>query len=276
MLQPGPTAHPPLTLAHDGADRWLNLERLTKYSGISRSSVSVVLGQIHGPWLLHLHPRERLSVLEAMASMYACLGYKRKEVYILREVLGCIMDLMVCGREEDGINRATPQTAGLGIQNGSGAIENLPLSSNRGGVGIRLNESSSGNESVLKLLKHVCRVLGIDLDAVKLVGGLSQSASDQDTRRSKTTSTYDDDLKYEQYEIYGWPELQVGVVREAVAIAEALPGEPEILLHLAAYTNVLSQISLRLYSFLCHHSKIYNRCFLTRTNIIYIQRQCDP
>lgn len=227
-----PTADLPPTLAHDEADQWLNLEQLTVYSGISRSSVSAVLGQIHGPWLLHLHPRERLSILEAIASMYACLGYKRKEIYILREVLGCIMDLIVCGREEDGINRATPQTTGLGIRNGSGIVENLPLSLNRGGVGSRLNESSSGNESVLKLLKYVCRVLGVDLDAVKIVGTFEKSATDQDAGQSQITSIYDDGLKYEQYEVYGWPELQAGVVREAVAIAEALPGRAEILLHL--------------------------------------------
>jgi len=160
--------------------------------------------------------------------MYACLGYKRKEIYILREVLGCLMDLVVCGREEDDINRVTPQTTGLGIRNGSGTIESLTLSSNRGGVGSRLNESSSGNESVLKLLKYVCRVLGIDLDAVKLVGGFEKSATDQDAGQSQITSIYDDGLRYEQYEVYGWPELQVGVVREAVAIAEALPGKAEV------------------------------------------------
>lgn len=221
MLQPGPTAHLPPTLAHDEADQWLNLERLTKFSGISRTSISALLGQIHGPWLLHLHPRERLSILEAMASMYACLGYKRKEAYILREVLGCIMDLMVCGREEDGINKVTSQTAGLGIQNGAGTPTNLPASPNQGSVGIRMNESSSGNESVLKLLKHVCRVLGIDLDAVKLADESSRDSGSNE--KGETADIYDDGLELDQYEAHGWPELQVGVIREAVAVAEALP-----------------------------------------------------
>jgi len=98
----------------------------------------------------------------------------------------------------------------------------------RGGVGSRLNESPSGNESVLKLLKYVCRVLGVDLDTVKIVSSFEKSATDQDAGKSQITSIYDDGLKYEQYEVYGWPELQVGVVREAVAIAEALPGRADI------------------------------------------------
>jgi hypothetical protein len=224
MLQPGPTAQIPPTLAHDEADQWLNLERLSKFSGISRSSISCVLGQIHGPWLLHLHPRERLSVLEAMASIYACLGYKRKEAYILREVLGCIMDLMVCGREEDGITKVAPQAAGLGIQNGTGIPTNPAGPPNQGNVAIRVNESSAGNESVLRLLKHVCRALGIDLDAVKLVDESSHDTDGAASRNGEDAETYDGGFALEQAESYGWPELQICVIREAVAVAEALPG----------------------------------------------------
>lgn len=224
MLQPGPTAHLPPTLAHDEADQWLNLERLTKFSGILRSSISAVLGQIHGPWLLHLHPRERLSILEAMASIYGCLGYKRKEAYVLREVLGCVMDLMVCGREEDGITKVSgPQNAGLGIQNGSGTPTNSSISLNQGSVGVRMSESSSGNDSILRLLKHVCRILGIDLDAAKLVDASTPGTDGEDSGKTET-NTFDDALALERPEFYGWPELQVGVIREAVAVAEALPG----------------------------------------------------
>ena len=35
----------------------------------------------------------------------------------------------------------------------------------------------------------------------------------------------DDDLQALQ-EPFGWPELQIGIVREAIAVAEALPGKP--------------------------------------------------
>jgi hypothetical protein len=36
--------------------------------------------------------------------------------------------------------------------------------------------------------------------------------------------SYEEDLVDGFAEPYGWPELQIGVVREAVAVAEALPG----------------------------------------------------
>ncbi|KAJ7046805.1 TRAPP II complex [Mycena alexandri] len=217
MLQPGPTPYLPPTLSHEGLTSWAHLERLSTLSGISRSNISTVLSQVHGPWLLHLGPRERISILENTASLYACLGYRRKEAYILREVLGCILDLIVCGREEDGFSRlsSVPLPAGLGIQgpNSSG-------SSQRGGnVGVRFSENMDGNESVLKLLKYVCKVLGINLDAVRLLENSEANSAPVET----STTSIEDEIATEFSEPYGWPELQVGVVREAVAVAEALP-----------------------------------------------------
>ncbi|KAF8212193.1 TRAPP II complex [Mycena galopus ATCC 62051] len=187
MLQPGPTPYLPPTLSHEGLTSWANLERLSTLSGIPRSSISAVLAQVHGP---------------CTASLYACLGYRRKEAYILREVLGCILDLIVCGREEDG----------LGIQGSN--------SSQRGNVGVRFSENIDGNESVLKLLKYVCKVLGINLDAVRLL----ETSNTDHTEAQDTAASLEDDVATEFTEPYGWPELQVGVVREAVAVAEALPG----------------------------------------------------
>ncbi|KAJ3829021.1 TRAPP II complex [Lentinula raphanica] len=200
MLQPGPTPYLPPTLSHNESTTWANLERLSSMSGIPRATISSLLAQAHGPWLLHLGPRERIGVLEAIASTYSCLGYRRKEAYILREVLGCVLDLIVCGREED-------------------AHTNMRSFGNNGNVGIRLNESSDGNESILKLLKHVCKVLGVNLDAIQIV---------DDSSDPKSQSHTDDDPDVYR-EPFGWPELQVGVVRESVAVAEALPGEYDFL-----------------------------------------------
>jgi hypothetical protein len=246
MLQPGPTPYLPPTLSHDERTSWLNLERLSSISGISRSAISSVLAQVHGPWLLHLGARERIAVLEVMAGLYACLGYRRKEAYILREVLGCILDLLVCGREEDGFSKtsAIPGTAGLGIQS---LNSSTGLPSWRGNVGIRLSESAEGNESILILLKYVCKVLGINLDAVRLVNVDANSPATDDMAKE-----YDDDSADVPQEPYGWPELQVGVVREAVAVAESLPGKPSSVL-VSPSAAEISQTTLRLHNLLCLH-----------------------
>lgn len=219
MLQPGANPYLPPTLSNPEHNTSLNLERLSIVSGISRSTVSGYLAQAHGPWLVHLGPTERLAVLETMAGMYACLGYKRKEAYVLREVLGCIMDLLVCGREENRKPNTSPGGSGLGIRNVSfGGGTGIP-----GTVGVRQNESAEGNASILRLLKHVCRVLGINLEAVKLVN--TSEASAEDCKAAVTSDEMSEDAPHDVLqEVYGWPELQIGVIREAIAVAESLPG----------------------------------------------------
>lgn len=219
MLQPGSNPYLPPTLSSSEHNTPLNLERLSVVTGISRSMIAGFLAQAHGPWLLHLGPSERLAVLETMAGIYACLGYKRKEAYVLREVLGCIMDLLVCGREENrnmSKSSASPGSAGLGIR-GASFGERNGASAERGTVGIRHNDSIEGNDSILRLLKYVCRVLGIDLEAVKLLDPSGDGGKSDDIQ-------LDEDVLEIPEEVYGWPELQIGVIREAIAVAESLPG----------------------------------------------------
>jgi hypothetical protein len=76
-------------------------------------------------------------------------------------------------------------------------------------------QRSTGNESVLKLVKYICEVHGINLEAVMFMNTAIEGAQEQDQDSSS------DDLLEDPY---GWPELQVGIVREALAVAEALPG----------------------------------------------------
>jgi hypothetical protein len=194
--------------------------------------------------------------LESTASLYACLGYRRKEAYILREVLGCILDLIGCGREEDGFSRlsSVPLPSGLGIQG--------PSSSQRGNVGVRFSENIDGNESVLRLLKYVCKVLGINLDAVRLL-----ETSDADiTEVQSAPASVEDDVATEFMEPYGWPELQVGVVREAVAVAEALPGTC-LFVSIKAIVD-LEQIILRSRNLRYPHSRLCRPFSPPEINII--------
>ncbi|KAL1742926.1 TRAPP II complex [Schizophyllum fasciatum] len=226
MLHPGPAPYIPPTLAHSDAASVQHLERLSLLSGISRTTISSTLAQVHGPWLLHLGARERIAVLETTASVYGSIGYKRKQAYILREVLGCILDLLVCGREEDvapavnGLHSALPS-----IDGGRSPRVDVGV---RGDVGVRQSESSEGNEGVLRVLKHVCKIFGIDLEAVKILDGASPRASQIQQKMAPTIGEIDQDALASYQEPYGWPELQVGVLREAVAVAKALPDYPAV------------------------------------------------
>ncbi|KAI0670282.1 TRAPP II complex [Trametes maxima] len=231
MIQPGPSPFIPATLSNNASptsaasarNTFAALERLTSITGISRAQIATSLSQAHGPWLLHLDPRERVRVLQSMAAMYGSLGHVRKEAYVLREVLGCVLDLIVCGRDERGTGSARVLSAGLTARNTS-----LGGTAAQGTVGIRENERTDGNESILRIVKHVCLVHGIDLEAVKLLDVNSPPSRNSQQSQASEDAELDEDIVNSAQEPFGWPELQIGIIREAIAVAEALPDYPAV------------------------------------------------
>lgn len=177
---------------------------MSAITGISRGHIAGILAQAHGPFLLHLEPHDRIRLLQHMATTYSCLGFRRKEVYVLRELLSTVMDLLVCSRDEVNKSARSVLSAPAG---GLGIAEP--------GVGVREHEKADGNEAIIRLVKYVCEVYGIDLEAVKLVASDAQGELEVGV----------DEEQMEGRKLpYGWDELQLGIVREAVAIVEALPG----------------------------------------------------
>lgn len=146
--------------------------------------------------------------------MFAYIGFRRKEAYIFREVLSVVMDMLVTSRE-DMAHVLTNGNVGLGIKGvptTSGSSPKLPPAS-AGTVSVRQTLREEGNDSILRLVRHVCEMYGVDLDVV----GVTKPGEDPIAVEGSDDSA-------EPSDHYGWPELQIGVVREAVAIAEALPG----------------------------------------------------
>ncbi|KIJ44069.1 hypothetical protein M422DRAFT_252562 [Sphaerobolus stellatus SS14] len=194
MIHPG---LPPAFVPSRPSDT--HLTRMSSLTGISRTQIANTVAQAHGPFMLHLEPHDRIRLLQYMATIYSCLGFRRKEVYFLRELLSTVMDVLVCSREEASKNTRDRNS-----------ILGVPETAN---VGLRETESLEGNESIIGLIKYICEVHGIDLTNVKLFdpdADIMQAGSDDETMDGCKTQ-------------YGWSDLQVGIVREAVAIVEALP-----------------------------------------------------
>lgn len=166
--------------------------------GISRSDISGALAQAHGPWLLHLYHRDRIEMLSRVSSMYAGMQYKRREAYTLREILACLMDLVVQGREEARMATELQTSVQVPVK-----IDN------QGCIGIRENDTITGNDSLLKLVKYICDIHSVDLDSVAFADE-APNVSESYKAAAKPSA---------------WTDLQVGLVREAIAVAEALPGE---------------------------------------------------
>lgn len=197
----------------------LKEDRPSNVAGASRADISLSLSQAHGPWLLHLGPRERIDALRYMADAYSSLGYYRKQAYTLRELLACVMDFIVQGRD-DKVSVNPPSTADS--KHDSLSLENPPDGTDNGAkVGYRSKDDTEGNDSILQLVLHVCEIHGLDLNAISFcpVSGESRPSI-------SSTSPFDarGRLHQETADIHGWPGLWVGLAREALTIAEALPG----------------------------------------------------
>ncbi|KAG8746899.1 hypothetical protein FRC10_003070 [Ceratobasidium sp. 414] len=223
--------HPTLSNLSDRPTAPLaQLLRMSTITQLSRAQIANVAGQAHGPWLQHLQPRDRIRVLAQLATMYACLGFRRKEVYILRELVATVVDLIVCAREEGGTGASTGRpslaigTSDAGENRAGGwpgvALQEENVQGERehtGDVGVRIVESSEGNESVLRVVKYICEIYGIDVSRVQ-IGGDDVGMVDA----SRVQGNEDEDVELDNAR-FGWREVQIGVVREAVQIAEALP-----------------------------------------------------
>ncbi|CAE6490486.1 unnamed protein product [Rhizoctonia solani] len=201
------------------------LLRMSTITQISRAQIANVAGQAHGPWLQHLQPRDRMRALTQLATLYACLGFRRKEVYILRELLACVVDLIICAREETSAILSAGRMSAVSDANenraagwpgaAAGANQLGEISEGTGEIGVRIAETTEGNESILRIVKYICEIYGVDVSRVQV--GLEDAGAGVGDGGGA-----DDEIELDAPR-FGWREVQVGVVREAVQIAEALP-----------------------------------------------------
>ncbi|KAG8925375.1 hypothetical protein FRC01_010290 [Tulasnella sp. 417] len=237
----GQTPFQPLSLTSPSEGLF---QRMSAITSIPRSMIAEAINPAHGPHIMNMLQRDQLQVLSLMAAMFSCLGFRRKEVYILREVLAVIMDMIVASREEATAKAAkaimsgeasegkspAPQNPGLGIAGAgfenSGSLPNSAATSGAGTVGVRANVSDDGNESVLRVVKYVCDIYGVDLSKIGITRPGSDPPEDENKEDNKPNTASEEDEG--TGEPFGSPELQLGVVREAVAIAEALPDYPAL------------------------------------------------
>ncbi|KZT58996.1 hypothetical protein CALCODRAFT_219199 [Calocera cornea HHB12733] len=196
--------------------------RLTQATSISRTQIANVAAQAHGPFLLNLLPFDRARLLSFLASTYALVGFQRKEAYVLRELDAAMLDLVVSAREEahsagaDYSARMFPFSAGA-----TPAVSEFGARAEPGGLAMRENERVDGNDALVRLAKRVCEVYGVGMDLVRVVEGSGEDGADEQRVEDKGGVKG-------SWEQFGWPELQVGVMRETISLVELLPDYPTV------------------------------------------------
>jgi len=199
-----PRSFPPLREAGDepahGRSRRSQLQQLAIQSQLSRSSVLGHAEAALGPYRRALTKAEQLAVHVEVVWLARWLEMERKEAAATRQVVKLLANVLAEGREEtQRVTRA-------------GSANSTTFGSASQGVAIRRREMTEGNLGVMELIERVCSAFGIKL--VDFEGEknptVTQAAKEVDEAR------------------FGWPEMQVAVMKEAIAVAEALPDHPSV------------------------------------------------
>ncbi|GMK53639.1 hypothetical protein CspeluHIS016_0102250 [Cutaneotrichosporon spelunceum] len=152
---------------------------------------------------------EQLAVYVEVVRIARWLDIKRKEALATREVLKLIGAIIVEGREE--YHRLFSQAAARAQGTDSSGTEGATvygLGTQVPNAVARRKETTDGNFGIVELVERICAVLGVDL--------LSLGDPNKGYEASKP-------MQDQGEPHFGWPDLQVEVIKEAITIAESLP-----------------------------------------------------
>lgn len=208
--------------------RLARMSSLSASNTVPRSDIAEWISLAHVSQLASLNLPIRLKVLGEISSLFGRIGYRRKESFVLREIAA------LCGAGVIGkgveiftpVETSRPNTATSTIfEEIPGAESTFERRSSTAGGGkekksssaVRTTSDSAGNECVIQLVEKVCDAFGIEVVP-------RAKERKMEDKLSKT-------IQRRQYgggnngkQPFGWPLLQAGVLKDAIAIAEALPG----------------------------------------------------
>lgn len=220
------------------ASQQADAARLTSMSPsntVARSSIALWVSMAYSPQLVTLTTPQRLRVLGDISSMFGKIGYRRKESFVLREfaalcaesVAGRMPEVYTSeaakerrastttlgGDEDDSIEAVTALVSSQSMSRSSSAATATP--NDRLGV-VRTISDSAGNDGIVRIAEKVCDAFGIEV--------VPTTPKDKTGKRKSVLQGRPIEILAEGKPGFGWQSLQAGVLRDAIAISEALPG----------------------------------------------------
>lgn len=224
----------PASPSASGADqaRRARLTSLSPSNTVPRSSIATWISNAYSPHLSQLALPIRLSLTAEIASLFGRIGYRRKEAFVLRE-LAALCAEGVAGKSvevfdaagparpspvaegDDRSSTTSPPTSATLQPNGKGRPS--PFRAASGSI-VRTTSDPAGNESIVRITEKVCEAFGI-----RVAPRVPREHAKEEKRKSLIQGR---SLEIMEHEVgtFGWPGLQVGVLKDAISIAESLPG----------------------------------------------------
>lgn len=214
--------------------RTARLTSLSPSNTVPRSTIAQWLSAAYSPHLALLALPVRLRLTAEIASLFGRIGYRRKEAFVLRE-LAALCAEGVAGRsievfaasgaggpspipeEPSDPPRANGSSTGAGASSSSGAAARA-RAFDRGGSIVRTTSDPAGNDSIVRIVEKVCEAFGIEV-APRLSREDVQAERKKSIVQGRTLEILESEVG-----AFGWPGLQLGVLKDAIIISEALPG----------------------------------------------------
>jgi hypothetical protein len=227
--------------------------RLTSMSPsntVTRSSIAIWVSMAYSPHLATLALPLRLRLTGEISSMFAKIGYRRKESFVLREIAA------LCGEGVAGkgieVYSAESSSTKMVAANGNHSTSTIQEAASestsaikkeskakstpidRSASIVRTTSNTAGNESIIRVAEKVCEAFGI-----KVVARVPKSQIGN-KRESLIQGKAANDSDADASGHYGWQSLQVGVLRDSIMIAESLPGSSSSFSAVGIDSNVSS------------------------------------
>ncbi|KAG1052966.1 hypothetical protein G6F43_004920 [Rhizopus delemar] len=186
-------------------EKFLTMSDLVKCkdSGITRYSIAKYVTKVWTVDVDELSMMDQINIMTHMSSLLSVIGYHRKSAWFMYEMLNRMIPLLIQGR----------------------AAVASSLNSNKKSL-------EKSDDGILEVLKRVCEVYGIGESNVHDGGALKilqdkfdETYQKQQGNAAKKTNTLG----------FGWPALQIDILRECIVISEAIQDHASMLY----YTTVL-------------------------------------
>ncbi|GAA6060047.1 hypothetical protein JCM10212_001044 [Sporobolomyces blumeae] len=222
------------------------LASLSPSNPIPRSSIAHWIGIAYSPRLSRLAPPHRVRMIGEVADLFGRLGYRRKEAFVLRELAALRAEEAVGGdydglatqrvgpggiplpslsspvfeetkRRSAELRRSlefAPVVNGYGSSRSNGRFQHVRTPS----IVQAPSPTALDHAAIVRLSERVCEAFGI-----RLAAGPSGTGRAKANKRMSLMQGKALEVTEKEHAAFGWPELQVGVLRESMMIAEALP-----------------------------------------------------
>lgn len=237
----------PPSMVEDSRPSTSTYMTLSAVSGVQRHDIAGAASQALTFSVAALKTPDQIAVLSSLTSIFGCIGFARREAYLLRQLQAVVVSLLartMLARPRPPPPRSTPlqRASPLDLANSSTTTDEDALGTLV--TQAALDGPGEGSEAVLMLALQICETYGINVDRPALrcsprghilfraqgqlqswpegqlaaTGATPDHASGAQAKQKKDQ----EGLEHPNPDDFGWAEQQVALLKDTVCVTELL------------------------------------------------------